>query len=243
MKKRKTEDPDIIIERAQKKLQDPQSDFNELEMAELRGKVKIAKARKDLNEKKKKLKQKGLDKGDKIMIKTEINKAKANLSQVKDRVKSEIKKAKAIMKRGEGVGLTKELKKSREKWEVDEKEIIEESVEEEAEDSITINKCPNCGWILSSSAQECPKCDWRKDSEEQKGVKIEEKLPKKENYENKLKKKREIEKEISNLQQEVKELDQRFFNKLIEQDPYLNKKNKLYEKIGALQAKKESLEE
>ncbi|MFO8020025.1 MAG: hypothetical protein R6U96_15475 [Promethearchaeia archaeon] len=112
---------------------------------------------------------------------------------------------------------------------------------EETKPMSEINKCPECGWILSSSAQECPKCGWSEEGKEEQEK--EEEKPKKLSHKEKLEKKREIEEKISNLQQEVKELDQRFFNKLIEQEPYVKKKSKLYEKIGALKAKLESLED
>lgn len=355
LKRRKSSDPEVIIEKAQNKLQDPQTDLSELQLAELRGKIEIAKAEKKLKQIKKKKKEKDLDKGDKIMIKTEIEKAKANLKKVKDQVKNNIKRAKALMKEGEGTGLTDELKKSREKWnkskitrkmdkkldkelkaieeeqqyekvkgprwkkivgilliilgglvsaflgiivvgvfqraaqpdavilwerfipfiiiwiiglivvglgiillisgrtrkvlisELENENIEVENLDEGMEDLVemetNINKCPECGWILSSSAEECPKCDWSKAKESAKTEVSEQEEAQKVTPEELRKKKEKLDEQISELQQEIKELDQRFFNKLIEQEPYVEKKNTLYEQIGALQAKKEALEE
>ncbi len=34
-----------------------------------------------------------------------------------------------------------------------------------AEEPVTIDKCPTCGWILSSTARKCPRCGWQKISE------------------------------------------------------------------------------
>jgi len=37
-----------------------------------------------------------------------------------------------------------------------------EDIEIESMETGTINKCPTCGWILSSTATKCPRCGWRK---------------------------------------------------------------------------------
>ncbi|MHA1292830.1 MAG: zinc ribbon domain-containing protein [Promethearchaeota archaeon] len=116
----------------------------------------------------KEAKKQKLDKADKIMLKAEKLKVKKEEKAKKIKLKEEKKKKIKLEKKGEGVGLTKELKKSRKKWEKkiskpfsEEKKIEKEIKEEKYEVETIINKCPKCNWLLSSSAKKCPRCGWK----------------------------------------------------------------------------------
>lgn len=124
------------------------------------------------------------------------------------------------------------------KFEDDSKEKESEKAKESETPTPTVNKCPKCGWVLSSNATECPRC---KISEEKKEEKPEEKkISVLEQTQQEIKK---LNEEIFKIQEKIGELDSQFSNQQISQEDYLNKKNYLYTKMGEIQGKIEILKD
>lgn len=137
----------------------------------------------------KKMKKEKLDEVDKIRLKTEKIKAKKEAKALKDQKRRDKVLQRQIKHKtnDDEYGITKDLKKSRKKWisedgtrfdkELDalmeERELREAKeaekekaelakIKEEFDIKPVTNKCPKCGWILSSAADKCPRCQWVK---------------------------------------------------------------------------------
>ncbi|MHA1149765.1 MAG: zinc ribbon domain-containing protein [Promethearchaeota archaeon] len=137
----------------------------------------------------KKMGKEKLDEIDKIRIKTEKIKAKKEAQALKKQRQRDKLLQRQLKQKGpdDNFGMSKELKKSRKKWETEigtrfddeldklvaerelkeakeaekEREELEKIKKEFKIESVT-NKCPKCGWILSSTANKCPRCQWTK---------------------------------------------------------------------------------
>lgn len=107
----------------------------------------------------------------------------------------------------------------------------EEAIEDE-EPTVLENKCPKCGWILSSSAAECPRCK----AEELKAKKQAEESSKVNQIE-------KLNKQIQDIQKQIGQIDNQFSSNQISQEEYMQQKTALYEKIGSLQGRISSLQE
>ncbi len=109
----------------------------------------------------------------------------------------------------------------------------EAEAEELLEAKFITNKCPKCGWTLSSTATRCPMptCGWDKEKEEKKRS-LEEKAQERENTQKRV---GEILEEITVIEEEIRKIDKNFWDKLITQEQFLATKTQLYEKLGALQ--------
>ncbi len=145
----------------------------------------VAAAKQNLKKAKSMLKQKGLDYADKINAKTEIMKAQKALALAVKEAQEKVTTAKTAGASA-AVGLSKDMKKSRVKEKDDIKKIdkqlkgklkktaksekrIETLIEQEQIEKVTITeKCPECFWVLSSSATKCPRCGWIKPVKEYK---------------------------------------------------------------------------
>jgi len=116
-------------------------------------------------------------------------------------------------------------------------EVDEVEPSEIGKAEVSLNKCPKCGWILSTHATKCVKCGW---SEAEAEDAIKEPVQPKEAPPQKLtplEQKDLINKEIAKIHQEIDEANEKFTKQEISQEEYLRLKNELYETMGELQGK------
>jgi hypothetical protein len=240
-----------------------------LEEAHRVSSARLESAKENLKQAKKKSKGKGLDVADKINAKTEIIRAEKRLAEA---VKDARERKKSAMSAGKvsSIGLSKDLKKERDKRVKEVKKIdkelkksthrfkgkiIDAMIEQEQATKVTItSKCPECHWVLSSSATKCPRCGWIKPIEEEEVVKVipeplgpsleemeaeeEVKLFERKMEEDFIQEKIEkANKEIAETHKRIEVINEEFYAKTISQEEYMEQKTKLYEKLGELQAK------
>lgn len=170
-----------------------------------------------------------------IIVKKRRNKAKdeedEELAGKSKKERNELKKRRKKKKKmsAEELEISEKLEHMEEEDYVSFQE--EEAIEDE-EPTVVENKCPKCGWILSSSAAECPRCK----AEELKAKKQAEESSKVNQIE-------KLNKQIQDIQKQIGQIDNQFSSNQISQEEYMQKKTALYEKIGSLQGKISSLQE
>jgi len=218
-----------------------------------------------------KVKKEKLDEIGKIEAKTAKIKAKKEAAKAKDAQKAVEREQKRIARKAgtkSDIGLSKDMKKSRAKIEKGEKKAkkmkikggklkidslrarydVEEEEEEETavESAIKINKCPQCGWILSSTATKCFKCKWdgeatkiEKELEEELREHMAQIQPKSAN----LTEIGNLKQKITEVEEKIKEIDERFAELLLPEKDYIEKKTSLMIRLGELQGKLSILRE